>query len=55
MMLRLYADSTDSAFANPSGYHDWKRVPRNKDSLSLHAASVVHSNAMVAWQQFQLN
>ena len=48
-------EPTDSAFANPSGYHDWKHAPGKKGSLSLHATSVTHSSAMVAWQQFQLN
>ena len=48
-------EPSDSLFANPPGYCDWKYAPGNKGSLCLHATSKSHSGAMVAWQQFRLN
>ena len=48
-------DPSDSLFANPPGFRDWKHAPGNKGSLCLHATSKSYSGAMVAWQQFRLN
>lgn len=53
---RLFSrDPSDSAFANPNGYRDWKHAPGKTGSLYLHANSTTHSNAMLAWQQLKLN